>query len=103
ASRPTRRTEPPRTVTGRERAGCSAHRARGHGVLGDGWTGGLCWRPRRHRPAGEETPVDANQLDTLLNGVIIAGLAGIAVAMLMFVAAKVGHRSARGAGILAGV
>jgi len=47
--------------------------------------------------------VDAEQLDKLLFGVILAGLAGIGVAILWFVAAKIGRRSARGAGILAGL
>ncbi len=43
------------------------------------------------------------QLDMLLYWVIIAGLVGIAFALLWFVAAKIGRQSARGAGMLAGM
>jgi hypothetical protein len=50
----------------------------------------------------EETRVTAEQFDTILGGVILAGLAGILVSLLWFAAAKLGHRSARNAGILAG-
>lgn len=47
--------------------------------------------------------MNAEQVDTLLGGLILAGLAGMLVSILWLAAAKLGHRSGRSAGILAGV